>query len=192
MVQIRVRTNAQVLSRSIRNFGLIDVPRVTARALNAGVTKGRSVAVKEVGRKFGLQKPIRRRTRILKKDRAKPRKLTAAVTGYITPLPLRLLETGRRRLRPEGRGLRLGNFATFIGGFKTTINKNKKPVEAAMRRKGKARYPIEEIRIPIAHLLGPSLREAVATEGRKRFNDRMEKGIKAEWRKRARRIRGVT
>ena len=164
------------------------VPNVTSMAINSALRKMYNAALKSITRVYYVEERILRRG--LKMVYANPSKTTGALVGTGKHLYL-----GRFRYTPTRPGIRtavnvqLGPGKTAAvnpSAFVAVMNKQGQGYQSIYVRKGKKRFPVEQLRsgIGLAEMLAdPVVRKEVERVGMEEFNAKFKERTAVEMQK---------
>lgn len=133
-----LQANIQKLSNQV-------VPKAAAKAINKVARSAIKNGTKNVSKDIRVPaKLIRKRTRLSQKATASRPVAKIRVDGRNLPL-IRLLENSRRTMRASRGEIRVGKYQIQRGFIQTLANGRKH----VMQRRGKERYPIDVVKIPL-------------------------------------------
>lgn len=135
----------EALQANIQKFANQVVPKATAKAINKVARSAIKNGIKNVSKDIRVPaKLIRKRTRLSQKATASRPVAKIRVDGRNLPL-IRLLENSRRTMRASRGEIRVGKYQIQRGFIQTLANGRKH----VMQRRGKERYPIDVVKIPL-------------------------------------------
>lgn len=135
----------EALQANIQKLTNKVVPKAAVKAINKVARSAIKNGTKTVSKDIHVPaKLIRKRTRLSQKATASRPVAKIRVDGRNLPL-IRLLENSRRTMRASRGKIRIGNHQIQRGFIQTLANGRKH----VMQRRGKERYPIDVVKIPL-------------------------------------------
>ncbi|WP_386696691.1 phage tail protein [Lonepinella sp. MS14436] len=143
------------INARLRNLGNNTMPKATAKAINKVASKISSTAMKAVAKDVGV--PLKTIKGRLKKINATAKKPKASLKILRSQMPaIRLLEKKSNRIWVGRGGIVIGKYA-IQRGFKQRLKNGRIHI---LQRKGRARYPIDVVKIPIGNQITQQFNKA--------------------------------
>lgn len=186
MLRLDVRSNIRQIVSELGTRDPIMIKRATSSALNKGMAKSQSVAVKAAAKSLRVaQKWIRGR---MKRTGARQSRLIAAVTfnprglnplklGY-TPGSALKFYTGRRVGQPFVMTMPNGSRQIVV---RLPASQNPNPERGPNGQRRKGRLPVASIRIFIGRKTIKEFEDAMAIEGEAAFEKEFYRYLQANW-----------